>query len=500
MKSEIALVLLLCAGFAAAQASSLDEPYFWDGLYYVAPSARDLYLDPGKGIPSGPWDNGHPPLLFWILAGAWLAAGPYLWVSHGVILAFALAVLALTWKAGRSLFGPRAGLLAALLLAAHPLFFYQTGMLTLDIPVAAFALAAFLAARSERFGAAAVAASAMVLTRETAIVFLPAIAAAALLLGDLPPHRRAWTRGAAFAIGVPSLVLAGWFVVHHAAAGWWFYAEASREVKLATPEHFSGFPYELYRRTMRPFLRDHGQWGLSLLCAAALLVALAKRRGSPAARSAWTLAGLCAGMVAPMGAVATLLLIYMPRYFLPAIPFFCILAGWAAARAGRAGPVLAGAALVPLLLAHHGPAIPGWESNRGHLRTIALNLEASRYLEERHPEARILARWPLWQQLCEPIYGYVTRPMKVVVLGKEPELEEMCAPGTFTHIPKSRVEHLRPEDFDLIWASPRDLEVDLYGFLERRMELEVAGQVEHDGMRVTLLAPGRSRAEPPGSL
>jgi hypothetical protein len=179
----------------------------------------------------------------------------------------------------------------------------------------------------------------------------------------------------------------------------------------------------------------------------------------------------------------------MPRYILPTIPFLCLLAGWGATRAGRGASLLAGAAIIPLLLAHVGPAVPGWESNRGHLRGMEMNRKAAAYLEEHHPEERVLARWPLWQLLCDPIYGYVRRPISVVVIGNTERFKWYCEPGRYLRVPREMVERLGAEDFDLVWMSRNDAEVGRYAWLEQKLHLREVASVEHEGMQVLFYAP-----------
>lgn len=489
-----ALLALLCAAFIGAQARFFDDPYIWDGLYYIASSARAVYLYPAEVIPHGPWDNGHPPLLFWILAATWWLAGPHLWASHLVMLLFGLAALVLTFALGRSLFGPRAGLLAGIFLAVHPLFFYQTGTLSLDVPVAAFSLAALLAAVRGRWALAAAAACAMVLTRESAAVFLPALAAASVLLGK--ERGRARWAGPALLVLAPVLLLGCWYLFHQQVVGWWLYSDRSRAVKLGLSDLLWPLPYEIYRRTLRPFLRDHGQWALMLLVAAGLGWEWLRRRERPLTREAWVLAGAWAGFLIPIGTIIALMSFYLPRYILPAVPLFCLLAGWSVSRAGRAGVVLAGLAILPLIVAHEGPPIPGWESNRGHLGVMELNRKASRWLEEHHPDARVLARWPLWQQLCDPVYGYVSEPITVVVIGNTERFKWYCPQGRYVRVPRSRAERFGADDFDLLWVSPNDAASKRYGWLEERIDLRVAGRVEHEGLQVFFYAPDR-RSGPP---
>lgn len=467
------LATALCVVFAAAQVQFLDDPYHWDSLYYVAASARDLYLHPGQLIPLGPWDNGHPPLFFWMLAAAWWAAGPTVTVSHLLMLAFSLSSLILLFLLARRLLGSRAGFLAALLMAANPIFFYHAGTVTGDIPLVTFTLAVMVAALSGRWGIAAASGCAMVLIRESALLFIPALAAAAWLV----PRRgnRPGLAGPLLLTVVPGLALGAWFLIHQEITGWWIYSDRSREVKLS----LGTIPYELYRRTGRPFLKDHGQWAATAVIAAAFLTDLVRRRLHARGREAWLLAGTGAAMILPIGVATALMSIFLPRYLLPVIPFFCALAGWALARAGRAMPVAAVAVMVPLLLAHEGEFHHGWESNRSYLRFLEVTQESARWLEESHPDARVMAEWPLWQAICDPMYGYVKRPLSVMIIGTRERFKGYCSPGSYSYVPRALAHTVGAADFDLLWLfTPRQLEAE-YAHLASRIRLELVHKVEH---------------------
>jgi 4-amino-4-deoxy-L-arabinose transferase-like glycosyltransferase len=96
-----------------------------------------------------------PPLFYWLEAGAIHLFGLREWAMRLVPALFALLGCLAVYAAGRRLFGRRAGLLAAAVLATSPLYYFLANAVTLDMAVSALltiALLAFLVARAEPEG------------------------------------------------------------------------------------------------------------------------------------------------------------------------------------------------------------------------------------------------------------------------------------------------------------------------------------------------------------
>jgi 4-amino-4-deoxy-L-arabinose transferase-like glycosyltransferase len=89
--------------------------------------------------------NAKPPLQFWLTALSYTAFGVSPWSARMPAFLIGLGLVAGTgWFAGR-LWGPRAGALAAVILAASALFFLNAGACALDMPLAAAVTGAMLA-------------------------------------------------------------------------------------------------------------------------------------------------------------------------------------------------------------------------------------------------------------------------------------------------------------------------------------------------------------------
>jgi hypothetical protein len=55
-----------------------------------------------------------------------------------------------------------------------------------------------------------------------------------------------------------------------------------------------------------------------------------------------------------------------------------------------------------------------WEENLAYRDFVLLHQEAARVLADKYPEKRVLTAWPAIDELKNPYFGYVERPVEVV--------------------------------------------------------------------------------------
>jgi hypothetical protein len=141
-------LLLLTLGVALLLGLHLGRRSLWEpdeGRYAEIP--REM-LATGDFVT--PRLNGvkyfeKPPLFYWIEAAAMRALGPAEWALRLPPALFALGGCLAVYAAGRRLFGRRAGLLAAVILATSPLYFGIGQVVILDMAVSVLLTAALLA-------------------------------------------------------------------------------------------------------------------------------------------------------------------------------------------------------------------------------------------------------------------------------------------------------------------------------------------------------------------
>src|SRR5258708_5190040 len=209
VQNGVVALALLCA-LLAIDAPLLDMPHFWDSMTFVA-GAHFLLTNGFSLVLPTAEDYGHPVLLLEILALAWRLFGESLQVAHVVMVLFAFLTLYGTYLVGKALYGRRTGLIATALLLLYPLFRAQSTLVLLDLPPAAFSVMAIYGLVRRNTPWFILCASAMVLTKATGIVLIPAA-----LLYVFTTRRRCSSRSAlAVSLGFPCIPLfgrGGWFL------------------------------------------------------------------------------------------------------------------------------------------------------------------------------------------------------------------------------------------------------------------------------------------------
>jgi 4-amino-4-deoxy-L-arabinose transferase-like glycosyltransferase len=195
----LAVALALRAPLLGGGQIDYDEGVYWQSLRALAaghPLFSSVY-------------SSQPPAFLTLLLPAHVLLGGTMVADRAVVLALALAGIVAVYRTAGRLAGGWAGVTAAALLAADPLYFRQSVTLQADGPAVALALAAVaLAAETKRgsvresvwlAGGAGVLLAAAVLTKLLAIAAGPAVAL--LLVVPAWPRSRVLVRLGAAAAG-----------------------------------------------------------------------------------------------------------------------------------------------------------------------------------------------------------------------------------------------------------------------------------------------------------
>lgn len=407
--SLAALVLLL-------KLPTLATPAYWDEMGWVSQahwlSERSLLRAlPGLRPPATFW--GHPTGLHATLAALWNVVGPSIQSAHLLIACFAALGVCSTFLLSRWLYDERTGLFAALFLVLSPLYLAQSGMFLADIPMTALGVLSIYLALKGRFVPYVLCASYMVLVKETAIALVVALVLYRLLTA------RPLTKGIvvdAVTYGVPLFVIGAFVVLQ----------------KLATGKFFFIYPFdielfELSPAAVRTQFERITQWifleQLRYVFTALIVLNLILHPESAKRREL-----ILFLLILLLSGYSFSGLYFLPRYLLPVIPFFYIMAARSVMDLIRSKRLQTAANVAILgVLTWSLTAQPfggNGEFNMRYLDVVRMHEALIGHLVSEVPDARILTSWPHTSQLTSPVLGYVPRPMKAKDFSAEADLGE----------------------------------------------------------------------------
>jgi len=390
--------LLFAAILVAIHAPFLKLPFFWDEMGQFVPAALDIFQR-GAWIPVTTLPNVHPPAVMAYLALVWRIFGFSIpatrlamlaVASTGVLFSFLLAIRLSRKTVGAPAFA------AVMFLLATPMFYTQSMMAQLDMPAMTLTALALLLFLEDHFLACAIASTALVLVKETAIS-TPFAFAAWLWFADRK-------RREALYFLAPAIALGAWLIALHHATGQWLGNNEFARYNVSQSLQLGHIFGTINRRIYFLFLAD-GLW----IGAITLFVGSRYLRGRE-----WNIAFLVAGaqllLVSVFGGAS------LDRYSLPAVPILYA----AIAAAGSAYPrswrwTTQFAMVVALLIGlWWNPPYPfSFENNLAMTDFVELQQEAANYLENHAAGARVASAWPFTDALSRPELGYVHRPMSV---------------------------------------------------------------------------------------
>jgi hypothetical protein len=400
---------LLCALSLLLRVGELGIGFWIDEGLSVGISDRPL-----SDIPSALRQDGSPPL-YYMLLHFWIRAfGRGEAQVRAFSLLCAIALIPLAWWAGRALFGPRTGWMAAVIAALDPFLtqyaqearmYALAAVLTL-LATTCFARAYALDAPSQRarrpwLAGFSVSVAVALYTHNWALFFTAACAAAWLVLYVLavPARRRELVREGLLGFGGALVLYLPWipttlYQAAHTGAPW-----AARPSLSA----LAGVPGALLGTVPQVVL---------LLAAGSGLLALlapAGRRLSQQGRAVVALAVIAVVTVVLAWLSSQLSPAWAQRYLAIALPPFLLLSAAGLARAGRLG--LVGLALVAVMWIGDRP--PAQKSNvRTISELVSPSLAPGDLIVSTQPETT-----PLLRYYFGPEYRYATLTGKLADTG-----------------------------------------------------------------------------------
>ncbi|MCA1632560.1 MAG: glycosyltransferase family 39 protein [Acidobacteria bacterium] len=450
----------LCPLVFLTHLSLLDLPYYWDEAGYFIPAARDIYAE-GAFVPHSTLSNAHPPLVMAYLALAWKLFGFHVAVARSAMLVVSVVTLLGVFRLAARVVNAPVAAASALCTALYPVFFAQSSLAHLDMGVAAltmWGLVLYLPRRIPQTGArgdstldaagespedahgephesqpdhanlrrwASVALFALAgLAKETAILVpltlfgwevLCLLArrreriAAALCLGP----RRALRRSLMLLWALAPLAL--WFAYHYSRTGHVFGNPEYFRYNVESTLNLARTLEALWRRLAH--VTAHMElWVLTLSALAAMLLrplrdAEGERRRIEVPVQLLFGALLLAHVVA-LSVVGGAIL---ARYMLPVLPLvviICVSTLWRRVRLWALVIALVCGAFAYRSVNNPPYSFP-WEENLAYRDFILLHKDAAHVLSDKYPESRVLTAWPATDELKNPYFGYLERPLKV---------------------------------------------------------------------------------------
>jgi hypothetical protein len=287
------------------------------------------------------------------------------------------------------------------------------------MPAMTLTVLALLLFFDQRYAACALAATALVLVKETAIS-TPMVFAAWLLF------REKRIREALYFLA-PALALGLWLLELHHVTGHWLGNEEFARFNVNQSLSFSHVMYAIGRRIYLLFLSDG-----HFLGAAALIAGWRLLGGKE-----WTIAGWVA--LAQATLVTVLGGAVLDRYMLPVLPILYAAFAVAALAWSRPVRLCVQGAMVTLFVIGwfwNSPVLYAYEDNLAMVDFVRLEQQAAEYLEDHMADQRIATAWPFYDALKRPEFGYVQRPLNLA--------------KRVTGVRLIDLTELNPKDFDVL--------------------------------------------------
>jgi 4-amino-4-deoxy-L-arabinose transferase-like glycosyltransferase len=348
-------LVILCAASVAFRSQNLAGQYWMDEAITVGISSHSL-----TAIPGVLRMDGSPPL-FYLLLHLWMSlAGSSEVATHSLTLLIGTLCIPIGMWGGWSLFGRRAGIIAAVLFASNAfitVYGVETRMYVLMTLLGLLGTIGFLQGFvNRRRGYIVLFAASLALmfyTHAWAIFFAGSSAIGVLILwriGD-DAQRKGLLKDAIFAFIGAGVVFLPWLPTFlwqtaHTAAPW------------DTTPHF-GAPVQLSRNIMGG---DRVTMAVVIPSVVGLSgLVLRPNRLTYHARMVWMLLTIAIGTLLLAWIASHVTPAWVPRYFAPMVPAILLLAGFGMSRAGLLGVV--GLVLSILFLLNSASYAPGYKSD-----------------------------------------------------------------------------------------------------------------------------------------
>jgi 4-amino-4-deoxy-L-arabinose transferase-like glycosyltransferase len=406
MHSHIVLALM-CAVFLLFKLPYVELPYYWDEAWVYAPAvqkmaASGLSLAPDAIPPE--LSRGHP-LLFHFFAAAWVSVfGNSPAAAHSFALLVSMLLLLVVYRSAARIFSPAAGLAAVLLICVQPVFFAQSGLLLPEIMLALFLLLALQAYTENKWVVYLLAASAAILTKESAVALFAGLSAHRLLLwikhrGKHKQHILTLAK-----INAPVLLWVVFLLWQYALRGWMFF-----------PYHVYLIHFELsfilnqLNRYILYIFIYQGRNAVTVILAILLTVTAFGKIQLTAVQRHWL---VCAGIFSLFFILMSAVNFYSGRYVITLIILLCMATAGVLSqlnwRNWISGFLAVAAAVPPVvnMLTYHGKE----DNEPGYANAVNVMQQAAEWLTSKEQKDRnVYGTFLIHNMLTNERGGYLTK-------------------------------------------------------------------------------------------
>ena len=233
--SETIIIIFFLALVLITKLPTAYLDYHWDETVFVLQakfhSINGLFkIPPGRVV--------HVPLLVYLTAEVFKAAGENPFISHLVVAFFSFAGVYFTYKLGSIIFNEKAGVTGALLLFFSTVYFAISGQFLYEVPLVALTAATLYFALKKKYLYYFISASLLVLTKEPGLLTIAAISLY-ILLTEKNKIRK-------FVLhALPAVFLLAWFFWFKSRANYFSFQDAFIQQNLSfTLQRFIAILYE----------------------------------------------------------------------------------------------------------------------------------------------------------------------------------------------------------------------------------------------------------------
>lgn len=407
MAKNILIFILITLIVFLTKANIINLPYHWDELgafmrpaYWLANSGLINFI-PGFHPPE--MFFGHPPALYLSFATVLRIFGESPAVAHAFLLMIVSVGLWYTYLLGAYLHSEIAGLIAVSLLFLSPLFFAQSGMVTCDIVLATLSVMSVYHALRGQYARYLVAATIMLLVKESSIAVVVSVLAYLFIVDSANRKARM-----IFKYALPTIPFVLFFIAQKITTGTFLpnayfndHAFAVYDLEMIINKAIAVLWWTLY---------DQYRFLLVALIVLNFLIYRKRAIKKEYLLFFFLFVSFC---------TAFTFIYFLPRYNLPILPFFYIMASISLVTLVRSKLVASAvASLIIAIFATNlynadGRCTSG-ENTMHYVNIVKSHKMAADFISENYSDKIALVTFPMTVELTNHKFGYVKKNIRIV--------------------------------------------------------------------------------------